>query len=319
MEVIQPTDRNHWLSLRTKDLTSTEISALFHISPYMTEFELFHRKKAAEIVELEPNERMKWGTRLESAIALGVAEDNGWEVRPMKEYIRDEKLRIGASFDYSIEGVVDKSALDAEIFSKEKGLLEIKNVDSLAFRDGWIVDDNGTEGPPHIEIQVQTQLMVSERKIAYIGALTGGNKVSLLKRLPDASIHEAIRAKAAEFWKSIEENRPPAPNFERDAKFIAQLFNYADPGKVLMDPPAQMEILIEQYKHLAQVEKEASSGKSALKAEMLMLIGDAEKVKGDGWSISAGVIGPTIIEQYERKGYRDFRVFQKKSKNGTGE
>src|SRR3990172_11795006 len=120
VETIKPKNEAEWLSLRMKDITSTEISALFGISPYSTEFELWHRKKNKLYVDFEETERMTWGLRLQNAIAKGIAEDQGWKVRRMNEYIRIPELRIGASFDFSIEGK-----------DIEPGILEIKNVDSL--------------------------------------------------------------------------------------------------------------------------------------------------------------------------------------------
>jgi len=63
-----PVDRNHWLELRRADVTSTEVGALFGISPYMTRFELWHQKRSSGVVDVEPSERMQWGTRLQDAI-----------------------------------------------------------------------------------------------------------------------------------------------------------------------------------------------------------------------------------------------------------
>jgi putative phage-type endonuclease len=179
IERLKPESEDHWLALRTQDITSTEISALFNLSPYSTYFELWHRKKEAVVVRLEENERMKWGSRLESAIAEGIAEDHGWIVRRMDEYIRDKDMRIGASFDFSIEEWKVGTATP----EYEKGLLEIKNVDSLVFRDGWTQDEDGDlEAPAHIELQVQQQLLLTGRPVVHIGALVGGNKVQMIER-----------------------------------------------------------------------------------------------------------------------------------------
>src|SRR3990167_4888783 len=189
-QVITPKSKGEWLELRTKDITSTEIGALFGFSPYLTAFELWHRKKEGLVVSIDENERMKWGTRLQDSIANGIAQDNVWKVRRMDEYIRIPSLKIGSSFDFSIE-------------CETNGLLEIKNVDSLAFKDGWLVDGDNIEAPPHIELQGQHQLLVSGRQYAYIGALVGGNTVKLIRRQVDEAIHAKIKTAAADFWKSI--------------------------------------------------------------------------------------------------------------------
>ncbi len=310
IERIIPDSEAHWLSLRTLDITSTEIAALFGISPYMTKFELWHRKKEAAVVRFEANERMKWGTRLQDAIAAGIAADNGWVIRPMKEYIRDTERRIGSSFDFAVVNC-DEAGREYD-----SALLEIKNVDALMFRDGWVVGDDGNvEAPPHIELQVQHQLLLAGLDRASIGALVGGNSVTLIPRERDESVTQAILGRAEEFWQSIAANSPPDPDFARDAGFIARLYQHAEPGKII-DGSGNMELasLAEQYRAFGEAEKRAGEQKQGLKAQILMMIGDAEKVVGDTFSsITAGVIGPAEVS-YTRDGYRNFRINWRKEK-----
>lgn len=301
-------DKAHWLAERTQDLTSTDIAALFGCSPYKTHFELWHEKAAGTRNEIATNERMIWGTRLEATIAEGVAEDHGWTVRPMKQYMRLPVLRIGSSFDFSIDsGSGPVAAMTGP------GILEVKNVDSRVFRDGWIVEDDYIEAPPHIEMQVQHQLLVTGRAWAAIAALVGGNDLRMVYRLADPEIHQAILAKAAAFWASIDAGAEPAPDFTRDLETIARLYAHAEPGKVVQTDDARLVDLAAAYTEAAAAEKAATERQEAAKAEMLTLIGDAEKIVMPGFSISAGVVGPTHVE-YDRKGYRNFRVYQKKGK-----
>lgn len=280
----------------------------------MTEFELWHRKKDALIVNIEENDRMRWGSRLEEAIALGIAEDNAWLVRNMEEYIRDPEHRLGASFDF---GILKKPTMEdpPTVGEDLDAILEIKNVDSLMFRDGWIVDGETVEAPPHIELQVQQQLMLTGLSYAKIGAFIGGNKVVLIHREPDENIHAAIKGKAKKFWSSIEENTPPKPNFSKDADFISELYAFAEPGKRL-DVRGNSKIydLARAYKVACDDEKLAKEAKDAAKAQLLMAVGDAEKAEGDGFSISAGVIGPAQIN-YTREPYRSFRINWKKERS----
>lgn len=299
IETIEPKNEEHWLELRSRDLTSTESSILYGLSPHTTLFEVWHQKKDKAVVQIEPSERMKWGTRLQDSIAAGIAEDQDWKIRRMSEYIRDPKLRMGASFDFAIG---------------DDGLLEVKNVDSLAFRDGWIVDGNDVEAPPHIEIQIQHQLAVTRRKFAYIGALVGGNRVVLIKREPDEKIIADLKKRVASFWFSIASNQEPKPDFSRDAQFISRLYQFAEPGKLLdARTDADFESLVLEYRRLGDDEKKAKEARDAIKAQLLMKIGDAEKVIGNGFSVTANVVGPARIE-YDREGYRTFRVNWKKEK-----
>lgn len=318
VEKIIPENEEHWKGLRLQDITSTEVSALFGLSPYSTHFELWHRKNEGVIVPFEVNARMKWGTRLQNSIAAGIAEDHGWSIREMKEYVRDPELRMGSSFDFAVTELVQNvkrpfdSVVDPHFIETDKAILEIKNVDGLAFRNGWEVEGDHIEAPPHIELQVQHQLALTGLPIAYIGALIGGNEVKLLKREPDLLVIGKIKKAIANFWQSIKEMRPPAPDFQRDAAFIAKLYSFAEPNKTV---PAteQVRLLAETYKHFADMEKEAKAQKESAKAEILTIIGDAEKCRGENFTISAGVIGATSYE-VNREAYRNFKINWRKSR-----
>ncbi len=292
-EIYLPENKETWLRLRLEDITSTEVACLFGVSPYSTKFELWHRKKDRKIVEIEENQRMKWGSRLQDSIAKGIAEDKGWKVRRVDEYIRIPGLRIGASFDFLVED--------------DKSILEIKNVDSMAFKDGWIVDGEDVQAPLHIELQLQTQLWVMGVKKGRIGALVGGNKISLLERDADPKTQASIKEKAKEFWDSIESNTPPEPDYLKDAAFITELYQSSSPGKVI---PAndQISSLANDYKSASLDAKNFEDKKKAIKSQLLIAIGDAEKCIGEDFSISAAQMKESVIESFVREARRDFRI-----------
>ncbi len=298
-----PESEADWLKLRTKDITSTESAALFGLSPYVTPFELWHRKREGNVVEMAPNERMKWGSRLQDSIARGIAEDENWTIERRVEYERLPEFRIGSSYDFTILGA-----------KGEKGLLEIKNVDPMALKADWIVDGDEVEAPLHIEMQVQHQLLVSGLGYAYIGALVGGNRAVLIRREPVPSLIQQIIDKTEEFWASVRAGKAPAPDFSRDSKFISKLYQEVRPGKVV-ELPGDEELLglAEEYKRQGEAEKAAAAAKEEAKAKILMRIGDAEKALGKGFSISAGSVAASRIE-YDRAAYRNFRVNFSKSK-----
>jgi putative phage-type endonuclease len=294
----KPKDHAHWLAMRAENINSTEVAALFGLSPYTTLFELWHRKKTGDIVAIEENERMIWGNRLESAIAHGVAEDNKWSVKPLKEYMCLPDHKIGSSFDFAIG---------------DDGILEIKNVDSLVFKNSWIENEDGTIDAPHnIETQVQTQLLVSGRKFAYIAALVGGNTVKLIHREPDLGIQTAIIKKAQAFWDSIEKNQEPAPDFERDFETIKMLYGHAESGKVI-ESTSRIDELAAQYKELSEQKKNIDTKLDGVKAELLTLAGNAEKVTGSNYTLSLSQVGETQVS-YVRKAYRNMRFFYRKEK-----
>jgi len=134
MEHHKITDREAWLQLREPNINSTEVSALFGLSmpSQPTAFELYHIKRGEISGEVEDNAFMCWGRRLEDIIARGIAEDEGWEIFPIEDYIWDDIIHMGSSFDYEIITKDDRRAL-----------LEVKTTTYREFKEKYIEDENG--------------------------------------------------------------------------------------------------------------------------------------------------------------------------------
>lgn len=311
-EVITYTTEQAWLEARVNDITSTEVSALFGLSPYMTKFELWHRKKAKQVVSIEPNERMKWGTRLQDSIAIGICTDNDWTGWRIAEYVRLPDYRIGSSFDWDIFPNKAPYSID----DRKHSLLEIKNVDSIAFKNGWAETEEGLEAPAHIELQAQHQLLVYGYSSIYIGALIGGNKVTLLKRQADSKVHKAIIDAVCKFWESIADNNPPPPDFTTDVKFINELYSHAEPNSFL-DCTWHTRIveLVKTYQMAQSQEIEWKERKEAAKAEIKTIVGASERVIVGEYSINMSLTAPVEIKAHTRAGYRQFKITKNKEKS----
>lgn len=311
-EIIPYTGQEAWLDARKQDVTSTESAALFSMSPYITHFDLWHRKHSGVVPEFKSNDRMNWGNRLEAAIAYGIAEEQGWKVAPLKEYMRDPDARMGSSFDFVITSL------------GEPAHLEIKNVDYLAFRDGWLEHEDGTiEAPEHIEMQVQHQMAVSGFRQSFIGAFIGGNRGVVIERQRDEDVIAAIRAKVAAFWKTVDAGQEPNPVMPEDADVLIRLNQYARPGKVLSaDGDEKLARLLEDYKKAAAIEKNAKEDKDVAKATIFKHIGDAEKVLTSAWTVSCAMQAETpatlitddmVGKSYGgRTGFRNLRINPRK-------
>lgn len=310
IESILPENEAHWLDLRKNDITSTEISALFNCSPYCTKFELWHRKKKNLSSNFEENERSSWGLFLQDGIMAKFAKDNNWGFSRKLNYMRNKELRIGASFDFDL--IIKNPNTGEDEYGY--GLAEVKNVDGLVFKNGWIVEGDYIEAPAHIELQAQHQMLCSGLPFNYILSLIGGNRGEKLYRTPNQKIFDAIIRESQLFWKSIEDNIEPEPS-EVDADFISSLYNVSDSEKIL-DARGDKTIsaLAAYYKTCQQEESDAEKRKKMAKAKLLPLIGTASKVLVDGgYSISAGMVAEAEIESYTRKSYRRFSI------NGKGD
>ena len=311
-QIIEIESQEQWLGERAKDVTSTEVSALYGLSPYLTEFELFHNKRDNVIVRIEPNERMRWGNRLESAIAHGVAEDQGWDISKLNIYARDTAARIGSSFDFKINSSSDGP-----------GILEVKNVDWLQYNRNWIDDGAGNiEAPEHIELQIQHQMEILGYEWTALVALVGGNEQKVVLRNRDRDIGSDIRQRVAAFWERVQNNTAPSPDYTADAEYIIkQLRSDADAGLVA-ESDASLDELIERYAFLNSSIKEQESIKDATRAQILERIGRASKVVSPLGTISCGLTKPSqgtlitaeMLGTYVggRAGFRNFRFTPKK-------
>jgi predicted phage-related endonuclease len=342
--IIVPESREHWLSLRTLNLNSTEVGPLFGIEKYATIYELWHYKNKSIQSDFTGNERTEWGLALQDSIAAKVANDNGWMIRRMDEYMFLPEIRLGSSFDFcgidlnrfcpsckektihSVAVVKGAEGASHDVIKCKCGhitdlgiemidgfILEIKNVDKFIFLDEWTKREDGTyEAPLHIEIQVQTQLAVSDRRYCVLVALVGGNEAVIIRRDRDEAVISTIIEKTKWFWQTIADKKEPEPDFKKDAEFIAKLYGYAEPEKVI-EAGEDIKALAVEYKAVSDQIKPLEEKKESLKAEMLTLLKDAEKCTGEGFTISAGMVGECPIS-YVRKAYRTFKLNWKKEK-----
>lgn len=314
IETIPVTDEQSWLQQRLKDVTSTEVSALYGLSPYLSEFELFHQKRDQVVVRIPENERMKWGKRLEAVIAHGAAEEMGWNISKLDVYMRDSDARIGSSFDFQINSSSDG-----------RGILEIKNVDGIQYARNWIDDGQGNiEAPEHIELQVQHQMEVADVQWCAIVALVGGNTQKVVYRNRDRSIGQDIRTKVSEFWQRIDANRAPSPDYTMDAEFIIkQLRNQAE-DNVMLEANDMLQNMIKDYNFVSKEASDLLKIKEQKKAEILDMIGTASKVITPFGNLSTGMVKDSqgtlvtadMVGTYVggRKGFRNFRFTAKKEK-----
>ncbi len=303
------TDKQSWLENRLLDVTSTEVSALFGLSPYKTKYELYNEKKDKVVINIEDNQRMAWGRRLEDSIAHGCADMMGWKVEQFDLYMSDPDLRMGSSFDYKITS------------EKELGILEVKNVDRLAFLKSWIEHDDGTvEAPPHIELQLHHQMAVANINWGCICALVGGNelKTVILKRNP--KIEEEIKSRIKEFWQLVKSGTPPEIDFNRDSTYIIRNSTAQDDLGMVADE--DVEKIIDQYVTLNRSIKDDEKERDKLKAQIFERSQGASKIISKYGNVNCGMTkgskGKLITQEMVgtyingRNPYRQLRITQPK-------
>lgn len=321
-EILHFNDEQTWLQARAIDITSTESASLYGFGRE-TAFELACRKDGKTESRFKPSERTEIGKEIEAAIAIRAARIYGIQIRHKNEYMRVHEWRMGSSFDYEVvgvaSGIVDDNRLRQAFGSMGPGLLEVKNVDSLVYRNEWCAGEE-PEAPAHIEIQLQHQLEISELQWGCIVVFVGGNHIEIILRLRDAKVGAALRKKIVRFWDDLSKKIYPPIELPEDLGVLKLLYSHAEPGKILSihdldeDRQTDLRALLTEYSVAAKDEKGAKDRKDTAQGRILQIIGDAEKVITDEYTVSCGTVAPTFIEAYERKGYRYWKVTPKKAK-----
>lgn len=312
-ETIHHATEAAWLADRKKFVTSTEVAALFGAGSFIkTAFQLFHLKAGTiEATEFDGNDRVKWGTRLESAIAYGVAEDLGLIVEPMKCFMTMPDFFLAASFDFRIVGIVEDFSEENEarrMFREHgHGVLECKNIDSLQFKRTWIDEEECVEAPLSYEFQLQAQLEVADLNWGILAPLVGGNTPRPIIRIRDRDAGEAIRTKSLELWNRINAGAEPDPDFSKDGATIAQVYRDNDGTAVDLSGNNRLAALCKAYKQAGADEKAAKEIKDAAKAEILTIVKHAKSIALDGFNISAGT-NKESFRCYHRDAYEKISI-----------
>jgi len=281
---------------------ATDCAALFGLSPWKTAYKLWLLKAGllAE-PELDDDPRVQWGKRLETPIARGLAEDNGWE-------------QILASQRVTPHPTVANMACtpDFEILDNpdDPGILEIKTVDRLTFLKHW------PEATPPLNyyIQLQHQLACTGRRWGVIGVLVGGNEGRVYRYDRDEETIAQIEATVPAFWASIAAAQPPSPDFEKDAETVLKLWRKVTPGTVLeTNDPHLLELcrLERKVARWLSTKTRLEKRQKALRAEILTLIHDAALVFAGSYQITSKEIAPVELAPSLRSGYRRLSIDQK--------
>lgn len=264
-----------WYAARGKYVGASEVAALFGCHPYISYFELWHRK-AGNIQErmLDKQEAIQKGRFLENGVAEWVAWREGYRISQHARMVFHRRIPgWSATPDFSI-GAPHRAGV---------GCLEIKVT-------GFVEDD---ECPVHWQIQLQSQLACTARGWGAVGALSTVPRTHLLtwemerNELAITRIGEAIQR----FWVSIEEGREPAPDYAEHADLIRQLHPVHKVNKVVdLTGDNSLGDLCARYLVAQQTEKAAQLEREQLRAEILDRIEDAHIAHAPGHRIKSKMI-----------------------------
>lgn len=291
---------------RARHVGASEVSALFGCNPWLTEFELYHRKRGTiatpDFNAIKPdgtpeNERIFWGVKLEHAIVDAAKDRYGYVDRP-----EIGPLSNGAGLG---------GHPDRRVTCPQRGpiILETKMVDWLE-RKKW-----GEEPPLHYLLQGNTYAGLDYVNGFDMLVLVGGNQLERIQYDFRPKLFAAAEQRTAAFWKIVAEGREPKPDYSRDNDALKQV--YAEQGDETVDLAGDNRAAIAAAEYLAAAEEEraAKARKEAAQAELIDKLKDGAVGFADGFTIRASLVksipdreatAGEIIKG--RKAYRRFAV-----------
>jgi predicted phage-related endonuclease len=298
---------------RARHVGASEATALFGENPWLTEFELFHRKRGTIATPefnavaddgTPDNERIYWGVRLEAAIIEAAKERYGYTDRQPA----DPPLSNGKG----LGGHPDRRVICPD---RGPGIIEVKVVDWL-IRKGW-----GDEPPTNYLLQNNTYQGLDGVTWGDILVLVGGNKLERFQYDFRPKLYAETEKRVERFWADVHANRPPKPDYSRDGDTIAELYTPGTDAVVdLRGDNLAMSAAMEWLRADAEC-KEAAGRRDAARAEIMDKLGDAGVGLLDGITIKAPTVAAspdiTITDKMlgqVLKGRRAHRRFSIKEK-----
>lgn len=269
-------------TFRATHVGASEVAALFDCSPYLTRFELWHRK-AGNIATPEfnavaddgtpDNERIYWGVRLEAAIIEAAKERYGYTDRPPA----DPPLTNGKG----LGGHPDRRVICPK---RGPGIIETKMVDWLV-RKSW-----GDEPPMHYLLQGNTYAGLDGVEWFDTLALVGGNKLERFCNDFRPKLYAEAEKRVEAFWETVRAGTPPPADYTRDLDAIKELYGEQGDETVDLQSDNRAAAAAAEYLAAAEEEREARGRKEAAQAELFDKLRDASLGFATGFQIKSTLV-----------------------------
>jgi len=265
-ERIPATDRAAWLALRKRDITASDIAALFGQHPYRTRFQVYAEKTGASD-GIGDNPAMRRGRILEPAVAEAWFEERGERLTKCADYVRDPAHRLGATPDYTRP---NGEPVECKTVAPEK----------------W--EEWREAAPLAYQLQALVQAMLLDAPRAWLAVLVDNRakdfRVFEVPRHPSAEAR--VIAAAADFWRAVAAGEVPAADYTRDGDAIAAMFP-RDSGEVLdLSADNRLHELLARRADIKASLTTAEKEADAIDAEIKAKIGEASEATLPGWRVT---------------------------------
>ena len=185
---------------RRKGIGGSDVAAILGLSQWKTPIDVYNEKVNNEYPIATP--RMRWGIRLENAIATEYKEQTGRKIRKCHKIIRHKKYPF-------LLGNIDRVIISGNGYGP--GILEIKTASGF-FEKTW-----QEEIPLYYFAQIQHYLFITGYTWGDIALLGDGRDFKIIPIKPDSSYIETALPILIDFWKNnILKLNPPEPTIFDD-------------------------------------------------------------------------------------------------------
>jgi putative phage-type endonuclease len=175
------------LERRRRGITGTDISAILGMNPWRGPFDVW-LDKTGEGVGVVETDAMRWGKRLELAVATEFTENHP-ELGPMT---MDGKTRTNAAVPM-ITGTPDA------LFCDEAHGLEVK---TASFNRGQWGEPGSLDLPRHYYLQCLWYMAVMDWDVWHVSVLIGGHDYREYTINRDLEVEAKLIQKAQDFWEN---------------------------------------------------------------------------------------------------------------------
>lgn len=264
-------DRAAWLARRQADVTASVAGALLGIHDFTTLYGLWCLKAGLLTEDPEESAPMRRGRLLEPIALHALREDTGWHIEPAGFYYRDPIARIGAT--------PDAFAIDRE--QPGFGVVQVKSVEPSVFRTKWKTEDGTIEPPLWITVQAILEATLSGASWAVVAPLVVGHGVEV-HAIPvplHAGVMTRLRTEVAKFWRSVDANEPPDPDYAADGATIAGLWSDDNGMEIDLTADARLPQLAAERDELKIALKAATDRVAVIDAEFKHRLGPNEAAR----------------------------------------
>jgi putative phage-type endonuclease len=253
--------------------------AVLGYDDYRTNLDVWRAKVAGEEPVIEDTEPMRMGRILEPLVAERYADEQGFIVTKCEETLRSPEYPfLLATPDYFVNELPEEQG---HVMGPLVHILEVKTSKSMSNR---LWGTPGTDQVPYkVLIQAHAQMIVTRMSRCDVAVLQAGQYLKVYTVFRNHGLARTIIDAAESLWEQVRrKEEPPSSDPAQLIEQMAAWYPRAEKAEYI-DPDAEIEALVLDYRRACEAIKAAESDRDRLKAALCARIGEHAGIGGDGY------------------------------------